>query len=184
MRKLLPLLLVVTACKSTLQSTPETRAYVKSAPGWYINRPTSNGYIYGVSVAESQDMNFAVEMAQSMARADIGRQMEVKYGELQKRFQEQTKVTDGSELLTQFSSAYKQVMSQNLVGVRIKEQTILPGNGVYVVYAMMEMPIGDADRRFIENLRKSEVLYTRVRATQMYKELDESVRQLDSLRVP
>ena len=75
-------------------------------------------------------------------------------------------------------------MSQTLVGVRIKDQIILPGNGVYVVYAMMEMPIGESDKRFIENLRKSEVLYTRVRATQMYKELDESVRQLDSLRSP
>lgn len=183
MRKILPILFVLTACTS-VHSTPETRARVKSAPGWYINRPTSNGYVYGVSVAESQDMNFAVEMAQSMARADIGRQMEVKYGELQKRFQEQTRVTDGSELLAQFSSAYKQVMSQTLVGVRIKDQIILPGNGVYVVYAMMEMPIGESDKRFIENLRKSEVLYTRVRATQMYKELDESVRQLDSLRSP
>lgn len=183
MRKLLPLLLVVTACTS-LQSTPQTRAYVKSAPDWFVNRPTSNGHLYGVAVSESQDMQFAVEMAQSIARADIGRQMEIKYGELQKRFQEQTRVTDGSELLMQFTSAYKQVMSQSLVGVRIKEQKILPGNGVYIVYTLMEMPIGDSDRRFIENLRKTEVLYTRVRATQMYQELDASVRALDSVRTP
>jgi hypothetical protein len=183
MRKIIPFLLVVTACTS-LQSTPETRARVKSAPDWYLERPTSNSYIYGVATAESEDMNFAVEMAHSMARADVGRQMDIKYGELQKRFQEQTRLSDGSELLTQFSNAYKQVMSQTLTGVRVKQQQIIPGRGVYIVYAMVEMPIGDANQRFIENLRKTEALYTRIRATSMYQELDASVRSLDSTRTP
>jgi hypothetical protein len=181
MRKIIPFLLVVTACTS-LQSTPETRARVKSAPDWYLDRPTSNSYIYGVATAESQDMNFAIEMAQSMARADIGRQMDIRFTELQKRFQDQTRVTDGSEMLQQFTTAYKQVISQTLTGVRIKSQNVIPGNGVYVVYSMMEMPIGDANRAFIENLRRTEALYTRFRASEMYQELDNEVRRLDSLR--
>ena len=184
MRKILPFLVLLTACSTSVQSTAETRARVKSAPDWYLDHPTSNTHIFGVATAESQDMNFAVEMAQSLARADIGRQMEIKYGELQKRFQEQTRVTDGSELLMQFSTAYKQVISQTLTGVRVKEQKVIPGNGVYIVYTMVDMPIGDANRQFIENLRKAQVLYTRVRATEMYQELDASVRALDSARAP
>lgn len=174
----------MTACSTTLSSTPETRAIVKSAPEWYTKPPSSDVYVYGVAVAQSEDMQFAVETAHSLARAQIGRQLEVKFGDLQKRFQEQTRVTEGSEMLQQFSNAYRQVTSEFITASRIKDQRIIPGRGVYVVYAMVEMPIGDANRAFIENLRRRETLYTRIRSTEMYRELDTAVRQLDSLRTP
>lgn len=183
MRKILPFIVLLTACRSAVQSTPETRAMVKAAPGWYLDRPTSDNYIYGVAQSESQDLNFAIEMAQSMARADAGRQIEVKYTELQKRFQEQTRLTNGAEMLQQFSLATKQVMSETMTGARISKQTVLPGNGVYLVYTMVELPIGDANKRFLENLRNRESLYTRFRATQMYEELNRESQALDSVRL-
>lgn len=184
MRNLIILSIFLVGCGTSVRSTVETRARVKSAPDWYLDRPTSNTYVYGVATAESQDMNFAIEMAESMARADVGRQVEVKYGEMQKRFQEQTRLTEGSDMLQQFTLVYKQVMSERLVGVRTKEQKVIPGNGIYIVYTMVEMPIGEANKAFIQNLRQREVLYTRVRSTELYRELDQSVRQLDSLRTP
>lgn len=183
MRKLLPFLILLSAC-TTLHSTPQTRAVVKSAPKWYAEPPRSNDYVYGVAMAESEDMHFAVEMSQSLARAQIGRQLDVKFGDLQKRFQEQTRVTDGADILQQFSNAYTQVTSEFITAAQVKEQKIIPGRNVYVVYALVEMPIGEANRLFIENVRNRQTLYTRMRATEMYKELNAAVNKLDSLKTP
>lgn len=184
MRKTIPFLVLLTACnKQPIKTTPETEARIKAAPDWYLDRKTSNTYLYGHAQAESQDMNFAIEMAESMARADAGRQIEIKYGELQKRFQEQTRLTDGSDMLQQFSSAFKQVTSENLVGVRTDKLVVIPGNKVYIVFARAELPIGEANKRFIENLRNRQSLYTRFRATEMYEELSRETQALDSVRL-
>ena len=184
MRKSLPFIVLLTACnKQPIKTTPETQARFNATPEWYLDRKTSNTYLYGHATAESQDMNFAIEMAESMARADAGRQIEIKYGELQKRFQEQTRLTDGSEMLQQFSTAYKQVTSENLVGVRTDKLVVIPGNKVYVVYVRAELPIGDANKRFIENLRNRQSLYTQFRSTQMYEELNRETQALDSIRL-
>jgi len=184
MRKSLPFIVLLTACnKQPIKTTPETQTRFNATPEWYLDRKTSNTYLYGHATAESQDMNFAIEMAESMARADAGRQIEIKYGELQKRFQEQTRLTDGSEMLQQFSTAYKQVTSENLVGVRTDKLVVIPGDKVYVVYVRAELPIGDANKRFIENLRNRQSLYTQFRSTQMYEELNRETQALDSIRL-
>ena len=44
---------------------------------------------------------------------------------------------------------------------------------------MMEMPIGEANARFVEKIKSQERLYTRFRASEAFEELDEMVEEYE-----
>lgn len=166
-------------CKAPLKSTPETRAVVSSAPSWYTSPPTSNDYLYGAVTTESRDMQLAVDKAQAAGRAQIAQQLEIKFGGLTKRFQEETGLGAQSELLDQFSQTYKLVVSQELIGIRAKEQKVIPGDGVFRAYMLMQLPLGEANKALMTKLAAQQALYTRFRATQAFKDMNEEIEKYE-----
>lgn len=175
---------VTAGCKSTIKSTPETRAVVATAPNWYTTPPTSDKYFYGAVTTESQDMQLAIDKAHAAGRAQIAQQIEVKFSGLSKRFQEETGLGNTSELLDQFAQTYKLVISQEMNGTRAKEQKVIPGEGMYRAYVLMEMPIGEANKALLAKLSAQQALYTRFRATQAYKEMNDEVEKYEQSKKP
>lgn len=180
----LGLAVVSVGCKSAPKSTIETRTTVASAPDWYSKPPQSSDRFYGTATAESRDMQLAVNKATAEGRARIAEQLGVKFGGLQKRFAEETGLGQDSELLNQFTQAYKLVSSEELVGSRTKEQKILPGEGVYRAYVLMELDVGEASKALMQRLNAQQQLMTRFRATQAYKDLNAEVEKLEQSRKP
>lgn len=171
---------VLSACKAKLKSTPETKALVSVAPKWYSSPPRSDDAFFGVATAESKDMQVSVDKAQAAARASLAQQMETKFSGLQKRFSEEVGQSGSAEFLDQFTSAYKLVTSQELTGTRVKEQETLPGEGIYRTFVMMELPIGPANKALRDKLASQQALYTRFRATQAFKDLNEEIEKYET----
>ena len=59
-------------------------------PDWFTNVPKDPNFLYGAKTATSRDLQLAFDKAATDARAEIGRQVEIKVEGLQKRFQEET----------------------------------------------------------------------------------------------
>ena len=171
-------------CRANLKSTPETRALVATTPDWYTNPPKSDTYMYEAQTAESKDMQLAVDKARAAGRAQIAQQLEVKFGGIAKRFQEETGLGNHAELLDQFNQTYKLVASQEMNGTRAKEQKVIPGDGVYRVYVLMEMPIGEANKALMAKLAAQQALYTRFRATQAFKDLNDELDKYEKSKKP
>jgi hypothetical protein len=176
-------LLLFTGCKSGMKVTPETRSAVSTIPDWFSKPPVADDRFYGVATSESRDMQLAVDKATAASRAQIAQQLETKYGGIVKRFQEETG-TGNSELVDQFTQVYKLVSSQTLNGARAKEQKVLPGEGVYRAYVLMEMPVGEASKALMAKLSAQQALYTRFRATQGFKELNEELDKYEASNKP
>jgi hypothetical protein len=49
-------------------------------------------------------------------------------------------------------------------------------------YVLVEYPVGAASQAFLQQMKKNEQLYTRFRATQTYKELEDEVKKLDDAK--
>ena len=175
--------LAIAACKSAPKSTPETRATVSTVPDWFTKPPAADDRFYAVATAESRDMQLAIEKAAAASRGQLAQQMEVKYGGVAKRFQEEVGATN-SELLDQFTTAYKLVSSQSLTGSRAKEQKVVPGDGTYRAYVLMEMPVGEANKALMAKLASQQALYTRFRSTQAFKELNEELEKYEAANKP
>ena len=104
--------------------------------------------------------------------------MEVKMNNLTQNFGEEVGEGDDSELLQTFTSVTKSVASQTLNGSRVVESKVLVESGIYRAYVLMSLPIGEANRQLMQEIRENKNLYTRFRATQAFEELDKELKAL------
>jgi len=146
------------------------------APGWYTDPARDNDRLIGVATATSRDLQTAVDKAKQDGRVDIARQLDVRVAGLSKRFIEDTGLDKDAELLGMFTQVSKTVVSDSLNGTRLAKQKLDREGGTYRAYVEMEMPIGEANARFLEKIRSQERLHTRVRASEAYEELDREVQ--------
>jgi len=171
------------ACSRAPRSTDiapvASKQTIRDLPGWYLKPPTDRDYLFGAATAVSRDVQVAINKAQADGRNALAQQLEVKYGALNKRFTEEVG-REGSQLLDQYTQAYKAVVSQTLYGSRARQQTLRTEGDVYRAVVLMELPIGEMSKRLLEQLRAQEQLYTRFRSSEVFKELDAEVQRYES----
>ena len=172
--------LLVAGCgggPKTLQGTSEG-----DIPDWYTNVPKDPNFLYAANTASSQDLQVAIDKATTGARTEVGRQVEVKVTAMQKRFEEETGAAQDAQLLQQFTSATKAVVSTTLSGSRVKTISKGKDGDMWRAYVLVEYPIGAANQAFLQALKQNEQVLTRVRATESYKELDSEVKKYEDAK--
>ena len=178
------LLLVAAACRSTPNATtlmpPPSRETVKNLPKWYLKPPKDDKFAFGAATAVSQDLQVSIDKAQAEARNIVAQQLEVKYGALTKRFVEETGRNIDAQLLDEYTQVYKATVSQVLYGSRPREQAVRAEGPVYRAFVLVELPLGEASKRLMDQVRANEQMYTRFRATEAYKELDAEVQRYEA----
>ncbi|MBA4070841.1 MAG: hypothetical protein C0497_03255 [Gemmatimonas sp.] len=169
--------------RSATDGTTASRATLRGMPGWYKKPPAADKeHLYQPATATSHDVQVAINRAQAEARSGLASQLEVKYGSLTRRFVEETGVAADAQLLDEYEQTYKAVVSQVLVGSHARDQKFQIDGGVYRAWVLMQLPVGEANRKLVEQIKAREQLYTRLRATEAFKELNAEVEQLDAAR--
>ena len=121
----------------------------------------------------------AVDKATTGARAEIGRQVELKLQNLQKKFAEEVGTNQNATLLSQFTDATKIVVSQTLNGTNMKEQKIVKDGNTWRAYVLMQYPLGSANQVLMDQLKKNNELYTRYRQSQTFQDAEKEWDKLD-----
>lgn len=160
-------------------SEPLQKTDTGDVPEWFMTPPSDPNFLHAVNTSTSKDMQTAVDKATQAARVELGRQVEVKINALQKRFTEETGIGDDAQLLDQFTQASKTVVSTSLSGSKEKQKKIVKDGNNWRAYVLVEYPLGAAQEALREQIKKNEQLYTRFRASQSYKELDEEVQKYE-----
>jgi hypothetical protein len=156
-----------------------TSADTGNIPAWYTHVPQDSNYVYAANTATSQDMQLAYDKATTGARAEIGRQVELKVSGLQKRFEEETGVGQDAQLMQQFTQATKTVVSTTVSGTRIKDKSYVKDGDIYRAYVLVEYPLGAANAALLQAIKQNELMYTRFRASQAYKDLDQEAKKFE-----
>jgi hypothetical protein len=148
-------------------------------PAWYTNVPQDSNYVFAVNTATSQDMQLAYDKATTGARAELGRQVELKVSGLQKRFEEETGVGQDAQLMQQFTQATKTVVSTTMSGTQVKQKSHVKDGNIYRAYVMVQYPLGAANSALLQAIKANEQMYTRFRASQAFKDLNEEAKQYE-----
>lgn len=160
-------------------SPPTAKQTIAAAPKWYLKVPQDSLYLLGAATATSRDMQTAIDKAQLAGRSQIAQSYESHFQGLAKRFQEEVGVADSSDMLQQFEQTYKAVADVALLGTRAREQEVKAEGPIYRVYVLMEMPIGPANAAIMRKLRQNQQMYTRLRASQAFQELEHEVDRVE-----
>lgn len=181
MRWLMIMVLIagVVGCGKGVKQIKTDRGKKVTVPAWYLDPPVDDDRLIGVASATSLDLQTAVDKAKQDGRTEIARQLDLRVTGMSKRFIEETGLDDDAELLGMFTQVSRSVVSDSLTGSRIAKQEMLRHGSGYRAYVMMEMPIGEANARFVQRIRAQERLYTRFRATEAFEELDQMVQEYE-----
>lgn len=174
---ILTLLFGCTGSNTSLQATDSGEI-----PEWFLNRPEDPNYLYSSTSATSKDMQTAVDKAVQSARVEIGRQIEVKITAIQKRFQEETGIGNDAQLLDQFTQASKSVVSTSMSGTKEKQKKIVRDGSSWRAYVLVEYPLGAVQQSLKEHIKKQEQIYTRIRSTEVFKELEDASNKYEQTR--
>lgn len=162
--------------QETVEKTMET------IPDWFPSPPSDNEHLYGTGTGESGDMQFAVNKAEQAARVQITTNIEAKVSSLFKTFSEETGVGQDAEFISMSTGVSKTVASEVISGTRIKDQKIVPENGRFRAYVLMEMPVGEAQARLQAQIKAQNRLYTQFRASRGYQELEGEVEKFENFK--
>jgi len=160
--------------------SPEaSRKVLKSVPDWYIENPVKEGYKYHAATATSQDLQMAVDKATLNAANALSGQMESQMNAVVKRAQEETGLGADSKIIDQFSKTQEQIISISLkdysiVKKEIQEERSDPGN-IYRAYILIEWDEGAAQQRLLNKIKEDEQIYTMMRSTELFDEMEEKV---------
>lgn len=149
------------------------------APQWFTTPPKDERYFYGVATATSKDLQLALDKASVDARAEIGRQVELRVLGLQKKFNEEIGMGDDVQLTQMYTKISKMVVSTSLSGSKIKDQKFQQEGGIYRAFSLVEYPAGVGSQELLNQIKNQKEMYTRFRGLETYKELDEEAKRYD-----
>ena len=151
-------------------------------PAWYLNMPVEENYLFATATATSKDMQTAVDKATNDARAEIGRQVDVSLAGLQKSFTEEVGVGENSKLIEQFTQASKNVVSTNLSGSTPIEKKLNKDGDNWRAYVLVKYPTLAAKEALLEQIKNDENTFTRLRSSEVFKELEMEVEKKSSTK--
>ncbi len=145
-------------------------------PSWFLdNKPMDPHHIFAAATATASDLQVASSKAANKARGDIATTIETRFQGLTKQFQEEVGQGPNAKSVSQFTQAYKSVVSQTINGSEVVEREIKQEDGDYRAYVLMRMPIGEAQEQLMQKIQTQRNTFTRFRSSQAFKELEKEV---------
>jgi hypothetical protein len=141
-------------------------------PDWYVNPPADAKHLVASGSATSSDMQLALTKAQTVARATLAEQMQATYKVFSKQFAEEVGRDDSNRLLDQFTRTVEAVVNENLVNTTLSRQYLQEEPPGYRAFVIVTVARDDIAARLLKELKANEALYTRLRATQAFKDLE------------
>ncbi len=179
---LISILLLFSGCASKKGpdlSPNASRKTIGNMPEWFINPPKKEGFRYYTSTATSQDMQMALDKARTSATTTLAGLVESEWNGLVKRAQEETGLGVDSDIIDQFSNTQEQIISKRLNDISISEQTVqdekTDKGRIYRAYVLVEFNEGAANNRLLAQIKANEKIYTAIRATELFDEMEDKV---------
>jgi len=124
-------------------------------------------------------MQLAIDKARNAAATTLAGLVESEWNGLVKRAQEETGLGADSHIIDQFSQTQEQVISKELHDLRVAETLIQEEKSdigkIYRGYVLVEYNENAAHERLLAGIKANEELYTIMRTTELFDEMEEKV---------
>ena len=182
------LALVLSACASQepkpMAETPEViyktakvKAAVSIVPDWYNEMPEKKGSIFTVGSAVAPDLQFAVDIATINAKVVLADRINGKLKAMTKSWIAKFGQSDvDARVMTEIEKVAKNVISNvDVAGYNPVEVDVSTAGTQYRAFVLLEYSDKEAQKIIFNRLRKDRLVYSRLRSTEAWKELEEQV---------
>jgi len=151
-----------------------------NVPDWFVNVPQDPDYIYIARTRSSKDLEMSIDTAQAQARVDLANQVQTKVTAMFKRFREEIGSGEDSELNSIATAVSKDIASESVSGLKVKQQEVVKEGAVYNVFVLFELATGEINSAVLDKVKAQKDMYTRFRASQGFKELEAEVEKYEA----
>ena len=160
-----------------LYKTAKVKSATSTIPEWYKKLPNEDNTIYTVGSASSPNLQLAVDMATLNAKYTLADRINGKLDAMMKTFTSKIGSDDiDSSVLQEIEKVSKNVIaSVDVAGYNPKEIEVYPSGTQYRAFVLLEYSDEEARKIIINRLRKDQMVYSKIKSTSAWKELENEV---------
>ena len=168
--------------KDVLYKTAKVKSATSVIPSWYKTLPKEDNAIYTVGSATSPNLQLAVDMATLNAKYTLADRINGKLDAMMKTFTSKIGTDDiDSSVLQEIEKVSKNVIaSVDVAGYNPKEIEVYPSGTQYRAFVLLEYSDEEARKIIINRLRKDQMVYSKLKSTNAWKELENEVESSKS----
>lgn len=157
--------------------TEKVATQIDNIPEWYMTMPESDDTIFSSGTATAPDMQLAVDIAIMNAKTTLADRINGKLDSMTKSFVAKIGSDDlDTSVLEEIEKTSKNVIaSVDVAGYNVGEMDITQDGVQYRAYVLLAYNNEEATKVLMNRLRKDRMIYSRLRSTEAWKELEKEV---------
>ena len=159
--------------------TEKVATQIDIIPEWYMTMPESDDTIFSSGTATAPDMQLAVDIAIMNAKTTLADRINGKLDSMTKSFVAKIGSDDlDTSVLNEIEKTSKNVIaSVDVAGYNIGEMDITQDGVQYRAYVLLAYNNEEATKVLMNRLKKDRMIYSRLRSTEAWKELEKEVNK-------
>ena len=159
--------------------TQKVQAAISVVPKWYKELPTDDEAIFTTGTATAPDLQLAVDVATLNAKVTLADRINGKLDSMTKSFVAKIGSTDiDSSVLNEIEKTSKNVIaSVDVAGYNPTKIDVFPSGTQYRAFVLLRYDNKEAYKIIMNRLRKDRMVYSRIRSTEAWKELERDVQK-------
>jgi len=157
--------------------TEQVSKQITNIPDWYMNVPTDEEAIYSSGTARAPDMQLAVDIAIMNAKSVLADRINGKLSSMTKTFVAKIGSSDlDTSVLSEIEKTSKNIVAEvDVAGYKVDKSDITQDGAQYRAYVLLEYSNEEAIKIMMNRMRKDRMVYSRLRSTEAWKELENQV---------
>jgi len=157
--------------------TEQVSKQITNIPEWYMNIPTDEEAIYSSGTAKAPDMQLAVDIAIMNAKSVLADRINGKLSSMTKTFVAKIGSSDlDTSVLSEIEKTSKNIVAEvDVAGYKVDKSDITQDGTQYRAYVLLEYSNEEAIKIMMNRMRKDRMVYSRLRSTEAWKELENQV---------
>ena len=150
---------------------------ITNIPDWYLNMPTDEEAIYSSGSAKAPDLQLAVDIAILNAKTVLADRINGKLSSMTKTFIAKIGSSDlDTSVLSEIEKVSKNVVAEvDVAGYSVTKSNVTQDGTQYRAYVLLEYSNEEAIKIMMNRMRKDRMVYSRLRSTEAWKELESQV---------
>ena len=150
---------------------------ITNIPDWYLNMPTDEEAIYSSGSAKAPDLQLAVDIAILNAKTVLADRINGKLSSMTKTFIAKIGSSDlDTSVLSEIEKVSKNVVAEvDVAGYSVTKSDVTQDGTQYRAYVLLEYSNEEAIKIMMNRMRKDRMVYSRLRSTEAWKELESQV---------
>ena len=152
---------------------------IEQIPKWYLEIPTDKENVYSTGTATAPDLQLAVDIATMNAKTTLADRINGKLDAMMKTFVAKVGQDDiDSEVLTEVEKVAKNLIAEvDVAGYVPTNVQVYPSGTQFRAFILLTYSEKEARKVIVNRLRKNRLAYSKLKATDAWKELEDEVKK-------